>query len=408
MTRKETQRLKRERIIEENGIIFLDNVSKSYSSGSPALNGVSLSIGRGEFVFIVGDSGSGKSTLIKLLLRELTATSGSVYVMGNDLAKLKHRQIPRFRRNLGVVFQDFRLLKDRNVYENVAFAQRVIEADHKRMRSRVMEVLSQVGLEKKADTRPIYAMAAPDLLEKEQVGTMKELDLEAVAALEPDLVVMPKKLMDYAAPLEELGIPVLVVNPESHEALTGMLELLGQACGVEDRAQALTDYYEEQLARVAQLVDGLERPTVYMGGNSSYLTAAPGDMYQSSLIETAGGVNAAADLTGGYWTEVSYESILAMAPQVILIPAGADYTAQDILGDPQLAAVPAVQYGAVYEMPSGIEEWDSPIPSGILGTMWLTSVLHPDVYPFETFTADVQDFYKTFYGFEIDPALITK
>ena len=90
-----------------------------------------------------------------------------------------------------------------------------------------------VGLEKKADTRPIYAMAAPDLLEKEQVGTMKELDLEAVAALEPDLVVMPKKLMDYAAPLEELGIPVLVVNPESHEALTGMLELLGQACGVE-------------------------------------------------------------------------------------------------------------------------------------------------------------------------------
>ena len=146
-----------------------------------------------------------------------------------------------------------------------------------------------VGLEKKADTRPIYAMAAPDLLEKEQVGTMKELDLEAVVALEPDLVVMPKKLMDYAAPLEELGIPVLVVNPESHEALTGMLELLGQACGVEDRAQALTDYYEEQLARVAQLVDGLERPTVYMGGNSSYLTAAPGDMYQSSLIETAGG-----------------------------------------------------------------------------------------------------------------------
>lgn len=265
-----------------------------------------------------------------------------------------------------------------------------------------------VGLEKKADTRPIYAMAAPDLLEKEQVGTMKELDLEAVAALEPDLVVMPKKLMDYAGSLEELGIPVLVVNPESHEALTGMLELLGQACGVEDRAQALTDYYEEQLARVAQLVDGLERPTVYMGGNSSYLTAAPGDMYQSSLIETAGGVNAAGDLTGGYWTEVSYESILAMAPQVILIPAGADYTAQDILGDPQLAAVPAVQSGAVYEMPGGIEEWDSPIPSGILGTLWMTSVLHGDAYPFDTFTTDVQDFYKTFYGFEIDPALITK
>ena len=142
MTRKETQRLKRERIIEENGIIFLDNVSKSYSSGSPALNGVSLSIGRGEFVFIVGDSGSGKSTLIKLLLRELTATSGSVYVMGNDLAKLKHRQIPRFRRNLGVVFQDFRLLNDRNVYENVA----IVETPVSEIRRNVPAILATVGL----------------------------------------------------------------------------------------------------------------------------------------------------------------------------------------------------------------------------------------------------------------------
>ena len=265
-----------------------------------------------------------------------------------------------------------------------------------------------VGLENKPESRPIYQMAAPELLEQASVGSLKEFNVEAAAALEPDLVIMPLKLQDYAGALEELGIPVLMVNQESHDLLVEMLTLIGQACGVEDRTQALTDYYEEQLARVAQLVDGLERPTVYMGGNSSYLTAAPGDMYQSSLIETAGGVNAAADLTGGYWTEVSYESILAMAPQVILIPAGADYTAQDILGDPQLAAVPAVQSGAVYEMPSGIEEWDSPIPSGILGTLWMTSVLHGDAYPFDTFTADVQDFYKTFYGFEIDPALITK
>ena len=146
MANKEAQRLKRERIIEENGIIFLDNVSKSYSTGSPALNGITLSIGRGEFVFIVGDSGSGKSTLIKLLLRELTATSGSVYVMGNDLARLKHRQIPRFRRNLGVVFQDFRLLNDRNVYENVAFAQRIVETPVSEIRRNVPAILATVGL----------------------------------------------------------------------------------------------------------------------------------------------------------------------------------------------------------------------------------------------------------------------
>ena len=127
MTKREMSWKKRKEFIEENGIIYLDNVTKVYSKGSPAINGITLGIGRGEFVFIVGDSGSGKSTLIKLLLRELTASSGNVYVMGSDLAKLKHRQVPKFRRNLGVVFQDFRLLNDRNVYENVAFAQRIIE-----------------------------------------------------------------------------------------------------------------------------------------------------------------------------------------------------------------------------------------------------------------------------------------
>ena len=122
MRKKELLLKQQNEMIEEHGLIYLENVSKSYSTGSPAVNDMSLSIKRGEFVFIVGDSGSGKSTLIKLLLRELTATEGKVWVMGKDLSKLKHREIPKYRRNVGVVFQDFRLLKDRNVYENVAFA----------------------------------------------------------------------------------------------------------------------------------------------------------------------------------------------------------------------------------------------------------------------------------------------
>lgn len=146
MGRKEQLRRKREQLVEEKGVIYLDNVSKVYSTGAPALNNVTLNIHKGEFVFIVGDSGSGKSTMIKLLLRELTATSGSVYVMGNDLAKLRHRQIPRFRRNLGVVFQDFRLLNDRNVYENVAFAQRIVETPVGEIRRNVPAILATVGL----------------------------------------------------------------------------------------------------------------------------------------------------------------------------------------------------------------------------------------------------------------------
>ena len=107
-------------------MITLENVSKAYSAGIPALNDVSLHIEQGEFVFVVGDSGSGKSTLIKLLLKELEPTEGSIYINNQELGKIRHRDVPKFRRNVGVVFQDFRLLKDRNVYENVAFAQRVI------------------------------------------------------------------------------------------------------------------------------------------------------------------------------------------------------------------------------------------------------------------------------------------
>ncbi len=135
-------------------MITLENVVKSYSTGAPALNGISLNIEAGEFVFIVGDSGSGKSTLIKLLLRELLPTSGSIVVNNMDVASLRHKEIPKYRRSLGVVFQDFRLLKDRNVYENVAFAQRIVQTPNKEIKRNVPSILSTVGLAGKYKARP--------------------------------------------------------------------------------------------------------------------------------------------------------------------------------------------------------------------------------------------------------------
>lgn len=135
-------------------MIILEDVVKSYSANTPALNGISLHIEKGEFVFIVGDSGSGKSTLIKLLLRELTPTSGKIIINNQDITKLKHRKVAKFRRNLGVVFQDFRLLKDRNVYENVAFAQTVLQKSPREIRRNVPATLSMVGLAEKYTARP--------------------------------------------------------------------------------------------------------------------------------------------------------------------------------------------------------------------------------------------------------------
>ena len=135
-------------------MIKLEHVSKSYTAGIPALNDVSLDIEEGEFVFIVGDSGSGKSTLIKLLLKELEPTEGTITINNKKLNKIKRRQIPKFRRNIGVVFQDFRLLKDRNIYDNVAFAQKVIGESNRSIKKNVPSMLSMVGLSAKYRSYP--------------------------------------------------------------------------------------------------------------------------------------------------------------------------------------------------------------------------------------------------------------
>lgn len=135
-------------------MIKLEHVSMSYSAGIPALNDVSLNIEEGEFVFVVGDSGSGKSTLIKLLLKELEPTEGTITINGRKLNKIRRRQIPKFRRNIGVVFQDFRLLKDRNIYDNVAFAQKVIGESNRSIKKNVPKLLSMVGLAAKYRSYP--------------------------------------------------------------------------------------------------------------------------------------------------------------------------------------------------------------------------------------------------------------
>ena len=135
-------------------MIELKNVTKEYSKGHAALNGVSVKIEKGEFVFIVGDSGSGKSTLIRLIMKELDPTEGTIIVNGQNLNRMKHRNIAKYRRGLGVVFQDFRLLNDRNVYENIAFALRVTETPSRVIKRKVPAALSRVGLAQKYKSNP--------------------------------------------------------------------------------------------------------------------------------------------------------------------------------------------------------------------------------------------------------------
>ncbi|WP_080873289.1 cell division ATP-binding protein FtsE [Oceanobacillus timonensis] len=135
-------------------MITMENVSKTYSNGVTALNDINIHIDRGEFVYLVGPSGAGKSSFIRLIYREAKPTKGKIIINGRDLSQIKERHIPYLRRDIGVVFQDFKLLQKLTIYENVAFALEVIETSPKSIKHRVAEVLQLVGLEDKAKMIP--------------------------------------------------------------------------------------------------------------------------------------------------------------------------------------------------------------------------------------------------------------
>ncbi|MBP5454382.1 MAG: cell division ATP-binding protein FtsE [Lachnospiraceae bacterium] len=199
--------------MEDDEVIVLNNVSKSYQAGVQALSNVNIRIKKGEFVFVVGDSGSGKSTFIKLLLRELVPTTGSIYILDYNLNKIKHRKVPKFRRNIGVVFQDFRLLKDRNVYENVAFAQRIIEVPSAQIRKNVPKVLATVGLAGKYKVKPGRLSGG----EQQRVAIARALvnKPSIILADEPTGNLDPKNSMEIMKLLEEInekGTTVIMVT----------------------------------------------------------------------------------------------------------------------------------------------------------------------------------------------------
>jgi len=263
-----------------------------------------------------------------------------------------------------------------------------------------------VAVEAKADKRNIYALAAPELIALENVGTAKNFDLEACLAAQPELVILPRRLKDAAQELEGFGIDVLLVNPESGELLDEMIMLIGEATGAGGRAQELTAFCAQALQTCADAIEDVSPVTALMMGNSDYMTCAPGDMYQHTVLENAGAANAAAALTGGDFAVLSYEQLLAMNPQALIVPAEAAYTAQDVLADSELSVLDAVKKGAVYEMPRSFEAWDSPVPSGVLGSLWLASVLHPQAYGREDYIHAATALYETFYGFTPDEGLL--
>lgn len=194
-------------------MLVLENVTVTYPTGITALDDVSIHIEKGEFVFIVGSSGSGKTTLMKLLMKEIEPTSGKVMVCEKDYSKLKRREIPKVRRKIGMVYQNFRLLKDRTVYENVAFAQRVIETPTRYIRRQVPSMLTLVGLATKYKSFPKELSGG----EQQRVAVARALvnSPEILLADEPTGNLDPKNSMDIMNLLEDVnkrGTTVVVVT----------------------------------------------------------------------------------------------------------------------------------------------------------------------------------------------------
>lgn len=196
------------------------SVSKKYPNGTVALTGIDLSIKDGEFVFVVGKSGAGKSTLIKLLLREERPTSGNIIVNGYDLSRIKRREIPAYRRSIGIVFQDFRLIPNMNAYDNVAFALRVTGASTSEIRRKTPYMLSLVGLSSKAKAMPEELSGG----EQQRVALARALinNPSIIIADEPTGNIDPKlsyEIVELLSEINKLGITVIMVTHE-HELVS--------------------------------------------------------------------------------------------------------------------------------------------------------------------------------------------
>ena len=257
-----------------------------------------------------------------------------------------------------------------------------------------------VGIENDADKRPVYGYSDPAIVELPSLGTVKEFDLEECMTLNPDLVVVPTKLSGIISTLEDLGITVLVVNPENEQLLNEMIYMLAQATGAEEMASQIVAYKTEKLDELQRLIQKEEKPSVYLAGNSSLLSTSGPCMYQNTLIENAGAVNVAADIEDTYWAEVSYEQILTWNPEYIFIAADAGYGVEEVFADENLASCDAVKNKKVYKLPNITEPVDSPVPASFLGSLYMANVIRPEIYSWEQYEEAFVQFYENFYQFK--------
>ncbi len=315
-------------------MIEFKNVSKRYDNGTEALKNVNLRIERGEFVFIVGASGSGKSTFLKTIMREEVPTSGTIMINNYDLTQMTNKEIPYFRRTMGIVFQDFRLIPTMSVYDNVAFAMRVIGASEKDIRKKVPYVLSLVGLQNKARCMPNEISGG----EQQRVALARALvnNANTIIADEPTGNIDPEmsyEIIDLLNHINENGTTIIMVTHE-HD----LVKKFNHRIVVIDHGEVVSDTAAGDVLRYQSETGYKPVPSVPSAQTQLRQTAAP----VSNLDENQQGVEAANALEGVPADPVETD------PEVV---AGVQAAVENIMNAGEAPAAPVVPVAPTYEQP---------------------------------------------------------
>lgn len=249
----------------------------------------------------------------------------------------------------------------------------------------------------------LYSYVYPELKDDViQIGKGKNVNYETVLTTGADLAILPERFAYMVEEFNDVGIPAIVIlsSTESFDTIRNAINLMGTVVGETDRAAELLGYFDGVISKVAERTAGVEeKPTVMFLGSSSMYSVATGAMIQSEIMDVAGAVNAVSGVDVlGEFADVSAEEMVGWNPDVIWVPAYADYTVEDVLNAPEFSSITAVQNGAVYSFPSELEPWDYPTVSACLGAAWAAWNLHPELYSRDELIADVNGLYELVYG----------
>lgn len=259
-----------------------------------------------------------------------------------------------------------------------------------------------VGFGNKNMAGGLYEFVYPELKDVSQIGKGKDINYEECVALGADLAILPERFADQADKFEEVGIKAAVVLPsvESFDTIKSSLRMVATLVGEEEKAEKIVSFFDSKINTAKEIAEKSDKnPVILYLGGSTPLSVANGAMLQSVMIETVGGVNAAGEIKGkGEFIEVTLEEIIGWNPEIIYIPAYADYTVDDILNDSAWSSVKAVQDKKVFMFPSKLEPWDYPTPATAMGLTWLLNNLYPDLYSKEQVLEDAKEYYELVYG----------